>query len=105
MNRGGLPLRNAHTIGRSLTLSKTIAALSIQNEEGNPRPGLISQLRARTILQICGPGFNDRTVEIEAQLRQYFVFWEDFQGSTLNHLAGGHRLMRRSETAHWNITA
>ena len=70
---------NGYTTGRTLTLSKTIAAIDIREGFAGQRLGLMSQLQPGTTLQICGPGFNERTIEIESAGRHYIVFLEDLR--------------------------
>ncbi len=60
------------------TLSKPIAAIKFSfSESGETRTGLITQLPKDAAVELCGAGFNDRTVAVRWQGGFYFVFLQD----------------------------
>jgi hypothetical protein len=54
-------------------------------ENGKRRLGTIMQLPQGAELQICGDGFNDRTVEVRWRDSCYFVFRDDIEIVTLKN--------------------
>jgi hypothetical protein len=61
-----------------LTLSKKICALSIKTDEaGQEHFGELTQIGPGCEVQICGPGYNERTVKILADGKPMFVFEAD----------------------------
>jgi hypothetical protein len=61
-----------------VTLSRTIAAVNIcKGEDGAARMGLIAQLPKGAGVEICGEGFNERTLKVRWGDRFYFVFSQD----------------------------
>jgi hypothetical protein len=61
-----------------ITLSKTIAAVNIcKGDDGSARMGLIAQLPKGADLEICGEGFNERTLKVRWENQLYFVFSQD----------------------------
>lgn len=67
----------------SCVLSKKIAALQlVPTGGGGARLGPISHLLPGTRLEVCGEGFNDRTVKVQSKEHFYFVFWQDIVADT-----------------------
>jgi hypothetical protein len=63
-----------------ITLSKVIAAINIeQTENGHTHLGLIGQLPQGAHLEVCGEGFNERTLKVRWEGRHYFVFVQDLE--------------------------
>jgi hypothetical protein len=66
---------------RLCTLPRKIAAISLEKtgdqSDGPERMGLILQLPADTDVEVCGAGFNSRTVKVRHNDSYYFVFTED----------------------------
>ena len=68
------------SVSSSITLSKIIAAINIrETEDRHTRLGLIAQLPAGARLEVCGSGFNERTLKVRWEGRLYFVFVQDLQ--------------------------
>jgi hypothetical protein len=66
----------------SLLLEKPICAIQLLfTEKGEQRLGLLAQLASGTNAEICGPGFNERTVKVRANGQSYFVFVQDIQAT------------------------
>lgn len=64
----------------SLSLEKPICAIQVLfTEKGEQRLGLLAQLGSGTTAEVCGPGFNDRTVRVRANGQIYFVFLQDIE--------------------------
>lgn len=60
------------------TLPHTIAAIPLSYaRDGRPELGTMCQLPEGTELEICGDGFNDRTVKVRWEGQSYFVFVDD----------------------------
>jgi hypothetical protein len=71
------PEHAAHSL---FTLSKPIAAIHFSvSETGEARTGLITQLPKDAAVEVCGNGFNDRTVAVRWQESFYFVFLQDIE--------------------------
>jgi hypothetical protein len=65
---------------RPLLLEKPICAIQLLfTEKGEQRLGLLAQLGSGTNAEICGPGFNERTVRVRVNGQSYFVFLQDIQ--------------------------
>ena len=65
----------------TVALFKSISAIQLiakEHGEGS-KLGLISQLGAGTIVEVCGEGFNERTVKVRAHGQCYFVFLQDIK--------------------------
>ena len=63
-----------------LVLSKTISALKLVcDESGRTREYVLTQLPSKSVLELCGDGFNSRTVQVRSGGATYFVFREDLQ--------------------------
>ena len=61
-----------------IKLSKNVAAIELQpTENGKTQLGVISQLPKGAELEICGDGFNARTMKVHCRGRHYFVFLQD----------------------------
>lgn len=62
----------------SHSLAKNIAAIELVSaESGRPRLGPVLQLPNGSLLDVCGDGFNERTVKIRSNGKYYFVFRSD----------------------------
>ena len=65
---------------RSLSLVRPVCAIQLLfTESGEQRLGLLAQLGSGTTAEVCGPGFNERTVRIRANGQTYFVFLQDIE--------------------------
>lgn len=65
------------TSHRRLLLSKPICAIQFTSSKGDGERGGVTELAAGTPVEICGAGFNQRTLSISANDRRYFVFIRD----------------------------
>jgi len=55
-----------------------IAAIElVGSAQEGARLGAVMQLPSGTRVEVCGSGFNDRTVKIRSNDHYYFVFWQD----------------------------
>lgn len=67
-----------HGATLSHSLSKNIAAIELEMaESGKARLGPVLQLPNGSLLDVCGDGFNERTVKIRSNGKYYFVFRSD----------------------------
>jgi hypothetical protein len=65
---------------RSYALSRTIAGIQLVPGEGKQgRLGNVSQLRPGSLLELCGDGYDARTVKVRCEGDFYFVFLQDLQ--------------------------
>lgn len=71
-----IPGPNHH--GEKFWLSKCISAIQlVAAEDGGAKLGLLSQLGPGVTVEICGKGFDERTVKVRSSQQYYFVFLED----------------------------
>jgi hypothetical protein len=65
---------------RSYTLSRTIAGIQLVPQEGKQgRLGNVLQIRAGSVLEFCGDGYDARTVKVRCEGSFYFVFLQDVE--------------------------
>ena len=63
---------------RTQTPDCTISAIQVLGVlNGKPQLGAITQLPPRVVLEVCGEGFNDRTVKVRWDNSVFFVFRHD----------------------------
>jgi hypothetical protein len=81
------------TLARAVT--EKISAIEVRTgEDGARSMGLLTQITPKPGLRVCGPGFNDRTVQVEFHGLAYYVFREDwarFEDSNTALAAAGGR--------------
>jgi hypothetical protein len=59
---------------------KSIAAVQVTyNDDGSEGMGLLMQIPRESNFQVCGEGFNERTVKVNLKGFRYFVFREDIE--------------------------
>ena len=64
----------------SITIAKRIAAIAVGlNAEGKIQIGVISQLPDGACLEVCGEGFNERTIKVRWREQFYYVFLQDVE--------------------------
>ena len=62
------------------TLPRNVSAIQVlPAPDGGLRMGTILQLPAGTQVQVCGDGFNERTVKVAWEGGYYFLFFEDLE--------------------------
>ena len=67
-------------VEQTVRLEKDISAIELEpGENGEAKLGRITPLLRGTKLDICGAGFNDRTVRARAYGRYYFIFRQDIE--------------------------
>jgi hypothetical protein len=66
-------------VERRISVNNSISAVQLIGSEGHgsPKLGLLSQLGPGSILEVCGQGFNERTVKVRCNDLFYFVFRQD----------------------------
>jgi hypothetical protein len=65
---------------RVCTLARRIPAITLEKSggpDGRGKLGLILHLAAGSDVEICGDGFNSRTVRVRQNGMYYFIFSED----------------------------
>jgi hypothetical protein len=69
---------------RLRTLQRRIPAIELEEPSdkngGMEKLGLILHLASGSDVEICGEGFNGRTVKVRQNGRYYFIFSEDLAG-------------------------
>ena len=61
-----------------MCLSRVIPAFELVPEpNGQSKLGTISRLPCRAMLEVCGDGFNNRTIKVRMDATYYFVFRSD----------------------------
>lgn len=82
-NVDALSLVSGFSSHQAVVIPKTISAVQLMaTEQGESRLGPITQLPPSAQLQICGDGFNERTVKVRWQESFYFVFRQDLEPVT-----------------------
>lgn len=72
--------RNCLDGAMQITLSKNIPAIPLEHvEDGQERLGAILRLPRGAELDICGSGFDGKTVKVFCSGRSYFVFIQDLR--------------------------
>jgi len=57
-----------------------ISAIQVSTgDDGGERLGLLTQIRPDSGIEVCGPGFNAKTVKVRFHGSLYFVFREDLE--------------------------
>jgi hypothetical protein len=82
INRHAFSASGCDTPGpRVYSLSKNIAGIQVlpAADAGEPRLGMITQLPQGAELEVCGEGFNERTVRVRWAEGFYFVFLQDLE--------------------------
>lgn len=89
MNEKVLFIPKEPVIQGSCILSRKIAAIRLDHKLGKDsekaKLGIILQLPAGSSLDVCGDGFNSRTVKVRHGSSYYFVFEEDLAGCVRVH--------------------
>jgi hypothetical protein len=68
-------------VERTVVAPKDISAIQIeQTDDGKARLGMLAPIPEGAELEVCGTGFNNRTVKARWRDRFYFVFLQDIQG-------------------------
>ena len=63
----------------TLTLSKEISALELVSTNNGAHAGKITPVPKGACLQVCGSGFNERTIKVRWEGRLCFVFLQDVE--------------------------
>ena len=80
MNTAEFYIPDPNNHGDKFRLFKAISAIQlVPAEEGGARLGLLSQLGPGSTVEICGSGFDERTVKVRSSNQYYFVFLQDLQ--------------------------
>ena len=65
---------------KARVLPKVISGIQvISAEDGRSRLGMVAQLPQNAQLEICGEGFDDRTVQVRWLNADYVVFRQDLE--------------------------
>ncbi len=83
MNTAEFYIPDSNNHGDKIRLFKPISAIQlVPAEDGGAKLGLLSQLGPGATVEICGGGFDDRTVKVRSSNHYYFVFLEDLNSQT-----------------------
>ena len=77
MNDISLFSQDAKCAGGSFTASKDIFALELVPASNGSHSGGVRRVPKGAYLQVCGNGFNERTVQVRWEGRLCFVFLQD----------------------------
>jgi hypothetical protein len=67
---------------KTVFLTKLIMAIQLTaDENGVTKLGPLSQLGSGSTLEICGTGFNERTIKVRMAGQCYFVFLQDIESN------------------------
>lgn len=78
VNAQALFIPESPSVGRIFLLARSVCAISLERlPTGRVRLGSIVSLPEGAPLEICGEGFNERTVKIKWRGNCYFVLLED----------------------------
>lgn len=88
MNYDAVFIPACASVERTVVAPTELSAIQIeQTEDGKARLGMIAPIPEGAELEVCGSGFNDRTVKARWQNKFYFVFLQDIQGPDFRRLA------------------
>ncbi len=80
MNSAALSIPLTIVVDRRVSVCKPISAVQLINDpRGSTKLGLLSQLRPGSTLEVCGDGFNERTIKVRCDGSFYFVFRQDIE--------------------------
>lgn len=77
MNSGSLSFSPGYPKQQARILPARISAIHVM--PGQEQRGLVTQLPQSADVEICGDGFNDRTVKVRWHDSFYFVFRDDLE--------------------------
>ncbi len=81
MSEGAMPIPTDQVANRLCTLGRRVPAIVLERsgdgKNGREKLGLILHLAAGSDVEICGDGFNSRTVKVCQNGLYYFIFAED----------------------------
>ena len=66
-----------NSVEATITVPKEISALELVQTEAGERLGQIAAVPKGTCLELCGSGFNERTIKVRFEKHLYFVFLQD----------------------------
>lgn len=73
------------------TLSRNISAIQVTSSiDGRAQLGTIMQLPEGAQLDVCGDGFNDRTVKVRWEGTFYFIFRQDIESNAAEQRRHAH---------------
>jgi hypothetical protein len=65
---------------KTVLLAKRIMAIELTADDtGGVKLGPLTALGSGAALEICGTGFNDRTIKVRTEGQCYFVFLKDIE--------------------------
>lgn len=80
LNKSVLSIPDCLVPERSQTLSRTIAGIQLVPVDAKQgRLGNVSQLASGSRLDLCGEGYDARTVKVRCDGSFYFVFLQDLE--------------------------
>jgi hypothetical protein len=72
------PIRDHMKAEQAYSIPRNIAAIEVLGPgQQGAKLGAVTQLPSSAHVEICGSGFNERTVKIRSNGHYYFVFWQD----------------------------
>ncbi|MBV8549822.1 MAG: hypothetical protein JOY54_00875 [Acidobacteriaceae bacterium] len=86
LNREEINIPSAIHVERTCQLPRRLSAVHLEPGpgDGSARLGAIETLPEGTPVEVCGAGYNDRTVKIRCHGQYYFVFQVDLDSEPIN---------------------
>jgi hypothetical protein len=81
MNINRTTSRTFQPVDGSLKIPKEISALEILSTNTGVRSGQITAIPKNTYVQVCGRGFNERTIQVRWNERLCYVFLQDIESA------------------------
>jgi len=85
MNIRPYAFSESYAVQGTLTTPKDISALELISTNNEKHSGQITPIPKNACLQVCGHGFNERTIKVRWQGRLCFVFLQDVEPVETSH--------------------
>jgi hypothetical protein len=67
-------------LGKKMALANAISAIQlVRLDDGGTKLGLLAQIAAGAVIEVCGHGFNERTTKVRMQDQYFFVYLQDLE--------------------------
>jgi hypothetical protein len=63
--------------GEKVILSRSVCAIQLVKRQSGTRLGPLTQLHVGTTVEICGEGYNERTLKVRMNGDYFFIFSQD----------------------------
>jgi hypothetical protein len=79
MNYNSQSISKYYSVQETLTVSKEISALELISTNNGARSRKITPVPKGACLQVCGHGFNERTIQVRWEGKLCYVFLQDVE--------------------------